>query len=45
VFEAALKADGLFAKNDFVGATVWTRVGRAIEELGRQAPRKDEAVN
>ena len=37
VFEAALRADGLIAKNDFLGATVWTRIGRAIEELERRA--------
>ena len=44
-FEAALRADALFSKGDFMGAAVWTRIGSAIEDLKRRAPREGEAVN
>jgi len=44
-YAAAQRADALFAKNDFLGMTVWLRVGRAIDELERQNPREGEAVN
>ena len=44
-FVAAERADELFAKDDFLGCTIWTRVVRAILEIERQKPRDGEAVN
>jgi hypothetical protein len=37
-FVAAKRADELFAKNDFVGAAVFHRIARAIQDLGRENP-------
>ena len=44
-FVAAERADELFAKNDFLGAAVFTRVVRAIQDLERTKPREGEATN
>jgi len=41
----AQHAHALFTKNDHLGAAIWSRVGRAIEELQRQKPRQGESVN
>ena len=42
---AAKRADELFAKDDFVGAAVFTRIVRAILELERTKPRDGEGTN
>jgi hypothetical protein len=44
-FVAAERADALFAKDDFMGAAVFTRVARAIQDLERLTPREGEATN
>ena len=44
-FVAAKRANELFAKDDFVGAAVFTRIARAIQDLERAKPREGEAKN
>jgi len=42
---AAKRSDELFAVNDFVGATVFHRIVRAILDLERKRPCDGESVN
>jgi len=44
-FVAAERADELFAKDDFMGAAVFHRLVRAIQDLERTRPREGEAVS
>ena len=44
-FVAAERADELFAKDDFMGAAVFHRIARAIQDLERMKPREGENVN
>ena len=42
---AAMKADKCSEKGDMKGRRVWLRVIRAIEELQRAQPRRDEPAH
>ena len=44
-FVAAKRADELFAADDFMGAAVFHRIVRAIQDLELTKPREGEAVN
>lgn len=44
-FVAAERSDELFAKDDFIGAAVFHRIVRAIQDLERTKPRDGEATN
>jgi len=43
--QAAMRHDELLAAGDMEGATVWKRILRAIDELGRKERRPDEGLN
>jgi len=40
-----MRHDELLAAGDMEGATVWKRILRAIDELGRKERRPDEELN
>ena len=42
---AAMRADELMAARDMEGRSVWHRIERAIDELRRRAPGRDEVVH
>jgi hypothetical protein len=44
-FVAAQRADALLEAGDHIGNSVFVKIGRAIEDLKRQAPRDGEPVN
>ncbi len=43
--EAAMRADECLAAGDMEEEVVWLRIGRAVEELQRTQPRRDEAIH
>ena len=43
--QAAMRHDELLAAGDMEGATVWKRILRAIDEIGRKERRPDEELN
>ncbi len=43
--EAAMRADECLASGDMEGEAVWLRIGKAIEELQRARPRRDESTH
>ncbi len=40
--EAAMRAAECLAAGDMEGEAVWLRIGKAVEELQRTRPRRDE---
>ncbi len=43
--EAAMRADEYLAAGDMEEEVVWLRIGKAVEELQRTQPRRDEAMH
>ncbi len=43
--EAAMRADEYLAAGDMEEEVVWLRIGRAVEELQRVRPSRDEAMH
>ncbi len=43
--EAAMRADECLASGDMEGEAVWLRIGKAIKELQRTRPRRDEPTH
>ncbi len=43
--EAAMRADEYLAAGDMEEEVVWLRIGKAVEELQRTQPRRDEATH
>ncbi len=44
-FVAAMQADKLAEAGDREGQAVWLRIGKAVEELQRTRPRRDEPTH
>ncbi len=43
--EAAMRADECLAAGDMEEEVVWLRIGKAVEELQRTRPRRDDATH
>ncbi len=43
--EAAMRADERRAAGDMEGEAVWLRIGKAVEEVQRTRPRRDEPTH
>ncbi len=43
--EAAMRADECLAAGDMEEEVVWLRIGKAVEELQRRRPRRDEPTH
>ncbi len=43
--EAAMRADECLAAGDMEEEVVWLRIGKAVEELQRTRPRRDEPAH
>ena len=44
-FKAAMRADAMLKNGEIGGYLVWKRIVKAINEIQRDEPRDDEAVN
>ncbi len=42
---SVMRADECLAAGDMEEEVVWLRIGRAVEELQRTQPRRDEAIH